>query len=250
MPSLFPNFSQRSAESEIMDGTDFSEEEIRGAYDDLQRVNRFLGGTRALLRHALPLIERLATRPVSVLDLGSGSADIPRALVQAARHKRIPIHIVALDANPHAIRAATEQLEQFPEIDVVQADALRWPFPDGSFDLVIASEFLHHLSDEDAVWLLRHARRLARVALLINDLRRHPLAYYSFWMLSRMFTRNRLIRHDGLVSILRGFTADDLARIRQHPELADLAVHFHFPYRIVFIGMNQQTGCTQRARQP
>lgn len=245
MPILFPNFSQRTTDSEIMDGADFSDEEIRGAYDELQKVNRFLGGTRALLRHLLPLIERLPIRPVSVLDVGSGSADIPRALVRAARRKQIAVRVVALDASPHAIRAAGEQLDQFPEIHVVQADALRWPFPDGSFDVVIASEFLHHLSDDNAVRFLQHARRLARMALVVNDLRRHPLAYYSFWVLSRLFSRNRVIRHDGLVSIRRGFTANDLTRIRQHPELADLAVHFHFPYRIVLIGMNQQACCTQ-----
>jgi SAM-dependent methyltransferase len=236
MPKLFPNFSRRSADAEIMDGTDFTAEEIRGAYADLRKVNRYLGGTRALLRHLLPLMETLPARPVNVLDIGTGSADIPRSIVRAARRKGIEVQVVALDASAHAMRTAKEHLHAFPEIQLVQAHALQWPFADGSFDFVIASEFLHHLSSDDGAAFLHRSRQLARVAFLINDLRRHPLAYYSFWALSRMFSRNRLIRHDGLVSILRGFTADDVRQFQRRPELSGLSVHFHFPYRIVMVG--------------
>jgi len=236
MPDLFPDFSQRSAEAEIMDGDDYAVEEVYSAYADLRRVNKYLGGAAALLRHLGPLMEEVRSRPVTVLDIGAGSADIPQTIVTLARQKGIDVRVVALDGSPHAMAAAQESVGETSEIALVQAQALQLPFDDGAFDFVIASELLHHLSTEAAATFLRAMHRIARVAFLINDLRRHPIPYHSFWVLSRLFTTNRLIRNDGLVSILRGFTPEDVRELQRWSALPNLSVHFHFPYRIVIVG--------------
>lgn len=237
MTRLFPDFSQRCTEPEIMDGNNYTPEEARAAYADLRRVNRYLGGTRALLRHLLPLMEACPSRPVSLLDVGTGSADIPQAIVRAARLKNLDLQVVAVDANAHALSAARETSDDFPEIHLVQAQALSLPFAKGSFDFVVASELLHHLSTDESAAFLRELHQMARVAFVINDLRRHPIPYYSFWLLSRLFSTNRLIRHDGLVSILRGFTLDDVGELQRRSGLSHLAIYLPFPYRIVMVGM-------------
>jgi 2-polyprenyl-3-methyl-5-hydroxy-6-metoxy-1,4-benzoquinol methylase len=236
MMELFPDFSRRCTEPEIMDRDDYTSEEVRAAYADLRKVNRYLGGARALLRHLVPLMEACTSRPVTILDVGTGSADIPQTIVRAARLRGIEIKIVALDASVHALSAARENLRDFPEIHLVQARALSLPFAEGSFDLVVASEFLHHLSTDEGAAFLCELHQMARVAFLINDLRRHPIPYYSFWVLSRLFTTNRIIRHDGLVSILRGFTLKDVRELQRRSGLSSLSNHFHFPYRIVLVG--------------
>ncbi|MBI3950684.1 MAG: methyltransferase domain-containing protein [Acidobacteria bacterium] len=236
MPDLFPDFSRRSTEAEIMDGDDYTLEEIGSAYANLRKVNKYLGGTSALLRHLVPLMEASGSRRVTILDVGAGSADIPQAIVCVARQKGIDIQMVAVDASPHAIATASENIRGFPEIHLVQAQALQVPFADNSFDFVIASELLHHLTVETGAAFLRLLNRIGRVAFLINDLRRHPIPYYSFWVLSHLFTTNRISRNDGLVSILRGFTPEDLRELQRRSGLTDLSVHFRFPYRVVIVG--------------
>jgi hypothetical protein len=232
----FPDFSQRSSEPEIMDGADYAPTEALGAYEDLRKVNRFLGGTSALMRHIWPMIRSVPTSPVTILDIGSGSADIPEAVAGRARKKGLNVHVIALDLSRHAIQAATEKTRSYPDISVVQAHAADLPFGRNSVDFVMASEFLHHLTMDQAAAVLRRMHEICRVAVVINDLRRHPVPYQSFVILSHLFTSNRLIRNDGLVSILRGFTPEDVRELKRRSGLPGLEAFYHFPYRVVLVG--------------
>lgn len=232
---MFGPFAKRSEESELIDGGDYGFDEFVGTLADLRRVNRYLGGSRALTRHLFPMIEATGRRRIRLLDVGTGSGDIPRRIVEWARGRRIEIECVVIDFNELAALEAAVQTRDYPEIQVVRADAMRLPFADGSFDFVIASMFLHHFETPQAASLLHRFARVARVAFIINDLRRHPIAYYTIKLLTRIFTRNRLVRNDAALSVLRGFADPDLA------ELAGLAgaplrIFRHFPYRYILIG--------------
>jgi ubiquinone/menaquinone biosynthesis C-methylase UbiE len=232
---MFANFEKRSNEAELMDGSDYSTDELVENLADLRRVNRYLGGQSALTRRLFPMIESLDSREVRLLDIGTGSADIPQMIVRWARARGIDLDFVVLDLNEIAAREARMLTSGYPEIDVVRADASNLPFADGSFDFVIASLFLHHFENRDAAQLLRGFARVARVAFLVNDLRRHPVAYYSIKLLTRIFTRNRLVRNDAAVSVLRGFSQCDIEEIERESQIK-LQSHYHFPYRIVLVG--------------
>jgi len=240
---LLAQFRQRSREPELMDGSDYGREEYLDCLGDLRRVNQYLGGYRSLARHLYPLIRSQARRrqgsPVWLLDIGTGSADIPRVVVDWARGEGIAIRFVVVDLNHLAAREAANQVKHYPEIRSDQANALDLPFVDAGFDFVIASLFLHHFEDESAAGLLRSFARVAREAFVINDLRRHPLAWISIRVLTRLFTRNRLVRHDAAVSVLRGFTDGDLDRITR---LAGVRVRVvrHFPYRYIITGSKER----------
>jgi hypothetical protein len=231
---LAPNFAERSNEAELIDGTDYNLEEFLIQLADLRRINRYLGGSRALLRHLFPMIEALGKKQVSLLDVGTGSADIPAQIVKWGQLRGIQINFVVLDLNEIAAREALAQSAKFPEIKVIRADALCLPFAEGEFDFVLASLFLHHFRNPQAVLLLKEFARAARVAFLINDLRRHPIAYYTIKLLTRIFTRNRLVRNDSAVSVLRGFTEPDIGEIAAAANVK-LHIHRHFPYRFIFI---------------
>lgn len=218
-----------------MDGSDYSLEELVENLADLRRVNRYLGGQSALMRRLFPLIESLGGRSVSLLDIGTGSADIPQMIVAWARARGISLDFVVLDLNEVAAREARMLTSHYPEIRVIQADALNLPFADRSFDFVIASLFLHHFTTREAAQLIKGFSRMARVAFLINDLRRHPVAYYSIKLLTRIFTRNRLVRNDAAVSVLRGFSQSDIEEIEQESQIK-LQTYYHFPYRLIMIG--------------
>lgn len=232
---MFASFAQRSNEAELMDGSDYTPDELIENLSDLRRVNRYLGGHSALTKQLFPMIERLGGKRVRLLDVGTGSADIPAKIVEWARRRGIEIEFVVLDLNEIAAREARAQTASYPEIKIVRADAMNLPFDDRSFDFVLASLFLHHFENRQAAALIKSFARVARAAFIINDLRRHPVAYYSIKLLTRVFTRNRLVRNDSAVSVLRGFTERDLAEIAEAAQ-TPLQVFRHFPYRFILIG--------------
>jgi 2-polyprenyl-3-methyl-5-hydroxy-6-metoxy-1,4-benzoquinol methylase len=238
---LFAKFAARSNQPEIMDGTDYSAEELVESLADIRRVNRYLGGTRALTRHLFPLIERLGQRRIRLLDVGTGSADIPAVIVEWGRRRGIEIEFVVLDLNELAAQQARLQTAAHPEISVVQADAMKMPFADQSFDFVLTTLFLHHLNTGQAARVIADFARVARVAFIINDLRRHPIAYYSIRLLTQIFTRNRLVRHDAAVSVLRGFTKADLMELARVSGVG-FRIFRHFPYRFILIGQSAGAG--------
>jgi SAM-dependent methyltransferase len=147
---MFASFAERSNEAELMDGADYTDAELIENLADLRRVNRYLGGGRALTRHLFPMIEALGRRRVSLLDVGSGSGDIPARIVSWARGRGIEVECVALDMNEIVAIEARRRTASYPEIEVVRADAMKLPFEDGSFDFALASMFLHHFESPQA----------------------------------------------------------------------------------------------------
>ena len=228
-------FSVRSREPELIDGTDYAVAEFRDCLRDLRRINQLLGGQRALARHLFPMIEATGRHHIRLLDIGTGSADLPRMVVEWARQRGKRVDFVVVDLHPLAVREARDWVVDYPEILVVQADAFQLPFVEGSFDFVMASLFLHHFEDEAAARLLQGFSQVAQDAFMINDLRRHPLAYYAIRCLTWLFTNNRLVRHDAAVSVLRGFQDADWQKIAGLAGLS-LKVHRHFPFRYLIIG--------------
>ncbi len=229
-----PNFDERSNESELIDGSDYDSDEFLVQLADLRRINRYLGGKGALTRHLFPMIEALGKKRVRLLDIGTGSADIPISIVEWGRRRGLRTDFVVVDLNEIAAIESNKLTTDYPEISVVRADAMNLPFADRSFDFVLASLFVHHFETAQVGRLLKSFARIARSAFIVNDLRRHPLAYYAIKVLTTLFTRNRLVRNDAAVSVLRGFTEADIAKIERAANLP-LKVFRHFPYRYIFI---------------
>jgi len=217
----------------------YSQAELRGSLADIRMVNRFLGDNRAILRFFSALVAGIsasADRPVRVLDVATGSADIPVAIVKWARTRGINIAVTAVDANPETVRVAAAFTWAYPEITVAVADGFSLPFGKGSFDIVLCAKTLHHFSEEDTVRWLKELYRVAAAGYIIMDLRRSWVAWALITILTRIFSRNRLTRYDGPLSVLRSYTDAELKALADKAGLSGSRVVRAPFWRIVLTG--------------
>ncbi|MFN2455835.1 MAG: methyltransferase domain-containing protein [Pyrinomonadaceae bacterium] len=233
---MFNGFRARSDELEHLDKGDYTPEEYEGCLVELRRINRLLGDARALRRSLLKEIEYQHLKSFSVLDVGAGSGELLRAAARWARRSKRHAAFVGLELNARSAAAILEESHEMKEISALRGDAFALPFADDSFDYAICSLFTHHFKDEQSALILRELARVARRRIFVIDLHRHPLAYLFYTTIGKLFLRNRLIREDGALSILRSFKPQEFYRLGQRAGLAGLRVRRRFPFRLVLDG--------------
>jgi SAM-dependent methyltransferase len=219
---------------ERMDRSDVNPAELACALADLARINRVFGGTRVVLDHLDPLLPRLPS-PTRILDVGTGYADLPRAIARRARRRGLPLEIEALDHHGWILACAARACADYPEIRLREGDALALPYPDRSVDVAIASQLLHHMEGEGPVRLLRELRRVARHAVLVGDLRRGAWPFALTWAALHLLFRNPLIRHDGPLSIRRGFVPAELLDLARAAGWEAPQIFRHSFFRLVLM---------------
>jgi 2-polyprenyl-3-methyl-5-hydroxy-6-metoxy-1,4-benzoquinol methylase len=228
-----------------MDDPAASRDDLDVALGYLRHVNRRFAGTLALL-HYLDRWRRSwpTDRPINMLDIATGSADIPIAAVNWARGRGIDLRVTAVDLHPTTIDLAREHVRrslpagEAGRITVLQADALRLTdqFPIESFDCVHAGLFLHHLPEIQALTVLRIMDRLIRPGggLVWNDLVRSRLSRTLVNLL--LIGRPRIVRHDAAVSIEAGFTRREAMDFARRLDLTYLRYRRFLFYRFTLAG--------------
>jgi SAM-dependent methyltransferase len=205
------------------------EEDLR----NLRILNRYLGGYRCIRKGLQEIVRKRQTAEISLLDVGTGSGDIPAAIVHWARAKGITVRIVALEPDPITVNVAVTRTRLLPEISIVRGDASAPPFPPASFDCVLASQLLHHFSEDGIVSLLKTWSQLARQAIIIGDLVRDPVAYYGIQWLTRLCTRNPMTLTDAPLSVKRAFTVREWRELFRRAAVGSFQITPIFPYRIM-----------------
>jgi len=197
---------------------------------DVARANLLFGGRRAVLSELAGYFREARDRGVTslvLLDVGTGLGDIPRAARAMARAHDVALHTIGLEiTGPLAAAAEAGAGES------ICGDARTLPFADQSVDLITCSQVLHHLDAEDAIALLREVTRVARVGVIVSDLRRSWIAVGLLWMASFPLGFHPVSRHDGMLSILRGYTAAELAHTVHHAVGVHAAVHHRLGWRV------------------
>lgn len=203
---------ERIDEPELIDDDNQPYADFRASMTDVQHANRFLGGTPVVTRQAKIWLRAaksdptFAKRPVTFLDVATGSGDLPKAIVALAKREGVPVRILGLDFSPPILRFAREEVGGENDIKLVRGDAFRLPFADASVDYVLCSLAFHHFGFEQSVIALREMERVARHGWLVNDLRRAWSAWFLFRVVSTLAGMNRLTRHDGPASVLRAYS--------------------------------------------
>ena len=172
---------------------------------------------------------------MSLLDVGTGSADIPGAVAEWCHARGIAPNIVALDLSERNLRIARSRLGINQAVQLLRGDSRRLPFADRSFDVVTASLFLHHFEDADVTHLLAEFARVARRALIVNDLIRHRVPYWFARLTGPLLATSYLTRYDGPASVLRGFTVAEMAEMAERAGLRKVRLRRRFPYRLSLV---------------
>jgi ubiquinone/menaquinone biosynthesis C-methylase UbiE len=196
---------------ELLDGPLDDPAALAANLRDLRRVNRWLGGVRL----SADAIDALAAHreQLTLLDVGTGGADIPMALLALATERGRGLSIVGIDSRPEVLAAAvvaTPAVAATPGLELHVGDGRALPYADGSFDVVHASLVVHHLAADEVVPLLREMGRVARLGVVVNDLDRSRLGWIGAWLIGHLLTRNRFTRHDAPLSVLRAYRADEV----------------------------------------
>jgi ubiquinone/menaquinone biosynthesis C-methylase UbiE len=203
---------RRTDAVELLDGPLEDPGALSGNLRDLGRINRHLGGARL----SVMAIEALAAHrdDLSLLDVGTGGADIPLDLIARARRRGRRLRVVGVDSRPEILAAAVRGTPAIATTDGLElhvGDGRNLGYPDRSFDVAHTSLVLHHLEPQDAAILLRELRRVARLGVVVNDLDRSRLGWIGAWLLGHLLTGNRFTRHDAPLSVSRAYRAPEMS---------------------------------------
>lgn len=222
-----------AAVRELLDGETLDDAALAHNLRDIRFINSFLGWTSYTVRAVERHVRAHDLRHFTLLDVASGSADMPLAIGHWAERAGVRARIVASDISPQIVSVARRQIERSGQSDVTveRLDALALPYAPGSFDIVLCTLALHHFEPESAVALLRSMARVGR-QVFVFDVVRSRLAYAGVIALTQALRMNYMTRHDAPVSVRRAYSEAELRELAARAGLADARVWVGFPFRL------------------
>ncbi len=230
----------RSYEKELLDATDIPFDDIRQNMKELDTVNRLLGG------HAISIsgLKKLTgswpkERRISICEIGCGGGDNLHALSEYCKKNNINATFTGIDIKPACISYAKEQ---YPGMQAtwITSDYASIEFSITRPTIIFSSLFCHHFNEQDLQMMLQWMHRNSSLGFFINDLQRHPLAFYSIKILTSLFSKSYLVKHDAPLSVARGFTKTEWQQLFEKAKLKQFSVHWKWAFRHLVICKHEQ----------
>ena len=230
-------FKYRSTDTEMMDAPFIGKELLFQNLNELDILNRNLGG------HANTLggIRQLVTdknKTYHIVDLGCGSGDALKRIAIWARTHDFKVRLTGIDINADAIHYLENHCRDFPEISGKICDWQEYLKGDITIDIIHCSLFCHHLHDDELGILFNMMRHQAKTGFVINDLRRNWFAYYCVYVLTRLLNGSVLSQNDGPISVLRGFKSEEIISMLKQAQIKQYTVQRKWAFRFLIIGKN------------
>lgn len=223
-----PDFSRRSTENEMMDDFSLGHGVIDPIMDELEVVNAMLGGYRVFF-NAFKHVN--LKDGMSVSDWGCGGGDSLRRIALWARKRNLKLNLIGIDATSSAVEYAREKSTDFPEISYILSDVMSHDLRTNQFDIVISSLFTHHFQDPEWIKLIEKMSDCASTAVIVNDLHRHWFAYHSIGLLTSVFSKSEMVKHDSKVSVMRSFKSADIKNMLNKAGIQNYTLRWMWAFR-------------------
>ena len=226
----------RTTSTEIMDDFSLEGEELREALDKIASINQFLGGNKVTLDGVKQLLGAISlNETITIVDVGCGNGDMLRTLAQYAQKSGLVVELIGIDANRFTVNHAQQLSAAYENISFRCEDIFDTSFKEVKADLFLCTLTLHHFKNEEIEYLLPLFYRNSRLGIVINDLQRSGLAYRLFQLLCVVFRLNTMSREDGLTSILRGFTKEELILFSNQMNFNKWSIRWRWAFRYQWI---------------
>ncbi|WP_138496645.1 methyltransferase domain-containing protein [Paenibacillus pinistramenti] len=210
---MFRSFKQRALEPEVMDDFTDGGHELREALGQIRRLNRIFAAPGPVL-YGVRKLWKDAGKPrrFTILDIGSGSGDVNKALLRWAEEEGLELSIILSDITEEACEEARLLYRGEPRIRVRRSDV--FDLPEASADIITASQFLHHFPEEELPKVVGHMLAASRLGVVISDLHRHWMPWLAVSVMVRLISANRFVKTDGPLSVAKGFRGRDWRKLR------------------------------------
>lgn len=224
-------FAQRSTDKELMDDLDCSGPILEQTLRELKTINRWLGGNHVTTDGLEELTRSFPQASYSIVDLGCGGGDMIRIMHSWAEKRKIKAEFTGIDANRNIIELAKVRQKDLGQVQWEVCNVFDEEFTSKKTDIATCTLFTHHFTDYELVDLLVAIREKTKLGCVINDLHRHPFAFHSIRVLTRLFSKSPMVQNDASLSVLRSFSRKDWKNILFKAGIENFRIRWFWAFR-------------------
>jgi 2-polyprenyl-3-methyl-5-hydroxy-6-metoxy-1,4-benzoquinol methylase len=214
-----------------MDDLNCAGEVVDQTLRELETINTLLGGNHVTISGVKRLLSKKSFANVTIADLGCGGGDILKLVALMGRKMGLKFDLTGIDANPNIIAFARRNSEGFPEINFEVDNIFSDEFRLKKYDLILATLFMHHFTEDELVEVFKSLKTQAAIGIVINDIHRHWFAFYSIRLLTKLFSKSKMVKYDAPLSVLRAFKKSELQSILQKAGIESYQLKWKWAFR-------------------
>ena len=227
------NLQNRSAKKELLDADDIPFADIKKNMQELDTINRLLGGHAITVKGLNSLLEP-GTQKLSVCETGCGGGDNLRAISHYCLQNKITVSLTGIDIKKECIDYAAERNKNL-NAQWICSDYASAGFKNNHPDIIFSSLFCHHFNLNELVLMMKWMNDNSGRGFFINDLHRHPLAYYSILWITRLFSGSYLVKNDAPLSVARGFRKKEWQEILSKAGIKNYSIRWMWAFRYLIV---------------
>ena len=235
LPHLMVNLKERSPKKELLDADNNPFEDIKKNMEELETVNKYLGGHAITKRGLQHFLKENST--LLVCEIGCGGGDNLQALQNYALQKKSTLHFIGIDIKDFVIKYAAEKQHHL-NADWIVSDYKAVKFKENKPDVIFSSLFCHHFTNEELVEMLQWMQQNSSKGFFINDLQRNTIAYYAIKFITGIFSKSYLVKNDAPLSVARSFTKKDWQEIFLQAGIKNYTLRWQWAFRFLIICKN------------
>jgi ubiquinone/menaquinone biosynthesis C-methylase UbiE len=232
-----PDFSKRSYQKELIDRDDIAFADIQQNMKELNFINTYLGGHKITTK----AFDKLAgnRKDISVCEIGCGGGDNLNAIYICCSKKTMHLKLTGIDINENCIVYARKNTP-IDDGNFIVSDFKNVDFKNNKPDIIFTSLFCHHFSNQDLIAMLQWLKSNSKIGFFINDLHRHPLAYYLIKIITKLFSKSYMVKNDAPVSVLKGFKKEEWKNILHEAGIINYNLKWKWAFRYLIIAQHEQ----------